>query len=281
MRTSQVAHIESGWPEGSEPGPEPPAEQQASGAMRSWLVRGTRKFSVDRRRRYGRHGQSRLLLAGGSAESVGSRGTWQGVVAALQRQAVHGALAQLRKTDRQILTLAYLRGLTNREIAAQLGVSVSTVRRRISAALARLDEYVRQARIWMASLAVFAAAHVRATRWPGALSTGAAATAAVVAMGVVAVGPDNYLEPKQAHRPAARTIGDAAVPPAMVLSPVPQPATNEAVRLPLVIKSVQQVVPATHRPHKRSAQQTGNHPAVAKDSSENESQGGSQDHGDH
>jgi len=192
--------------------------------MRSWLVRGTRKFSVDRRRRFGRHGQSRRLLAAGGTDNLGTRGSWQDVVAALQRQAVHSALAQLHGADRQILNQAYLQGRSNREIAELLGVSVSTVRRRISSALGHLDDYVKQARIWVTAMALFGAVHLRSLRWPGALISGAATTAAVVALGVVAVGPDNLLEPKQpAHPAVARTIGGASLPPAIVLRGDPRP----------------------------------------------------------
>ncbi|HKW70415.1 MAG TPA: sigma-70 family RNA polymerase sigma factor [Candidatus Dormibacteraeota bacterium] len=221
-----MAHIEAGWPEGTDFDPEPPAEQQATGAMRSWLVHGTRKFAIDQRRRFGRHGESRRLLAADGAKTSSARGTWQDLVAALQRQAVHGALAQLRTTDRQILTLAYLQGHTNREIAARLGVSVRTVSRRLAAALARLDEYVRQAGIWMASVAVVGIAHFRAARWPGGATTAAAATAAVVALGVVAVGTDNTLEPRQTvHRPpATKSIVVAPWAPETMLRASSQPA---------------------------------------------------------
>ena len=81
-------------------------------------------------------------------------GAWGGLVSALQRHTVHGELAQLSKEDRQILSLAYLSGHTNREIAAMLRVSVSTVRRRLSAALARLEESMRRAGTWVSVLAL-------------------------------------------------------------------------------------------------------------------------------
>jgi sigma-70-like protein len=115
--------------------------------------------------------------------------------------------------------MAYLQGHTNREIAAMLGVSVSTVRRRISAALARLDEYVRQARIWVASVAVVAFAHVRATRWPGGVPTAAAATATVVALGVAGAAPD-FLDSKQGTNPppaAVQSIGRVLAAPTITL----------------------------------------------------------------
>ena len=199
-----MADSDARWPEGPATGPDGPSDQLATGVMRSWLVHGTRKFAIDKRRRFGRHGQSRRLLAADGARGPGVRGTLYDLVAALQRQAVHSALTQLRKADRQILTLAYLQGHSNREIAARLGVSVRTVSRRLTAALARVDWYVRQAGVWMISVAVVAFGYARAARWPGGLTAATAATAAVLTLGVVAIGPDTTLEPKRpAHRAPA------------------------------------------------------------------------------
>ncbi len=219
-----MAHIEAGWPDGTETGPEAPPEQKANGAMLSWLVRGTHKVAIDQRRRFGRHQQSRRLLAADSAKTSNGHGTWEDLVAALQRQAVHGALAQLRKTDRQILTLAYLQGHSNREIANMLGVSVRTVSRRLSAALARLDDHVRQAKIWVTSIAIVALAHVRGARLPGGVSTSAVAAAAVVALGVVAVGP----EPHEGRvstppPPVTQSIGSVPHAPLVKLTVPAQP----------------------------------------------------------
>ena len=217
--------MEAGWPEGTEAGPELPADQQASGAMRSWLVRGTRKFAIDPRRRLGRHGQSRQLLADEGAKSSSSYGTWQDLVAALQRQAVHSALAQLRRADRQILTLAYLQGRTNGEIAAMLGVSVSTVRRRITAALSSLDEHVRKARIWVSSLPVFFLLHGRSLRWPGGVATAATATAAAVTIGLVAIGPESRQTSPASQAPVTESISNLPAWPAIVLKTHARPTS--------------------------------------------------------
>ncbi|TMD11634.1 MAG: RNA polymerase sigma factor [Chloroflexi bacterium] len=123
-------------------------------------------------------------------------GAWGGLVSALQRHTVHGELAQLSKEDRQILSLAYLSGHTNREIAAMLRVSVSTVRRRLSAALARLEESMRRAGTWVSVLALLGLAtygriahSVRTMRWPSTVAMVAAGTATAVAVGVAVVGP--------------------------------------------------------------------------------------------
>ena len=141
-------------------------------------------------------------------------GAWGGLVSALQRHTVHGELAQLSKEDRQILSLAYLSGHTNREIAAvlhflhgyryreiaaMLRVSVSTVRRRLSAALARLEESMRRAGTWVSVLALLGLAtygriahSVRTMRWPSTVAMVAAGTATAVAVGVAVVGPGTF-----------------------------------------------------------------------------------------
>jgi DNA-binding CsgD family transcriptional regulator len=169
--------------------------QGVAGTMRTWLVKGTRRFAVDPRRRFGRNGGARRLLSADEA-AENPHGAWGGLVSALQRHTVHGELAQLSRGDRQILSLAYLSGHTNREIATILNVSVSTVRRRLSIALARLEESMRRAGMWVSVIALAAlglytrVAHsARTTRWPASVAVLAAGTATAVTLGVVTVGP--------------------------------------------------------------------------------------------
>lgn len=164
--------------------------------MRTWLVNGTRRFAVDPRRRFGRHGGARRLLSADGEAPATPHGAWGGLVSALQRHTVHGELAQLSRDDRQILSLAYLSGHTNREIAAMLNVSVSTVRRRLSIALARLEESMRRAGVWVSALALgllglyARLAHAsRVNRWPTTVAVVAAGTVTAVTIGVVAVNP--------------------------------------------------------------------------------------------
>jgi len=164
--------------------------------MRTWLVRGTRRFAVDPRRRFGKHEGARRMLATDGEVEEGRHGAWRGLVSALQRHTVHGELAQLSKDDAQILSLAYLGGHTNREIAAMLQVSVSTVSRRLSGALARLEESMRRAGVWITSLALLALAGferishlVRTNRWPSTVALVAAGTATTVALTTFVMAP--------------------------------------------------------------------------------------------
>lgn len=180
------------WPEGQDNGA---ATLGVAGTMRAWLVRGTRRFAVDPRRRFGRHGDARRLLSADGEAPATPHGAWGGLVSALQRHTVHGELAQLSPEDRQILSLAYLSGHTNREIASMLSVSVSTVRRRLSIALARLEESMRRAGMWVSALLLGILAlyqrlshSARAAGWQN-VAVVAAGTVTAVTIGVVVVNP--------------------------------------------------------------------------------------------
>src|SRR5690242_2688883 len=192
--------------------------------MRNWLVRGTRRFAVDPRRRLGKHGGARRMLSADGEVVEGRHGAWGGLVSALQRHTVHGELAQLSKADRQILSLAYLNGHTNPEIASMLNISVSTVGRRLSAALARFEESMRRAGLWITSLALVALAgferishFVRANRWPSTVALLAAGTATTVAVSTFVISP-----------PAASGLRQSSPPGVARAAHVQAPAQNLA-----------------------------------------------------
>lgn len=162
-----------------------PGFQRATDALRLWLTSGVHTLGVDRRRRAGSHSKVRELLV---AERV-SGGGWSETAFALRRHTLHAALAQLSALERSVVSLAYLEGQTNRQIAAALGVSVTTVRRRLLKALARLEAYIAASGAWLASilllgLSVFA-------RWTRAdrltESTAATVTTGVVAAAVIGI----------------------------------------------------------------------------------------------
>lgn len=129
-------------------------------AMRSWLVGGMHVFAVDSRRRFGGHGRARLLLLDDMPARVGSSEHWQALGSALRRHTVSGGLAHLSPEERKVVTLAYIGGLTNREIGAALGVSVSTVRRRLQTALERLERYMSRTGTWLSVIVLTAAGYV-------------------------------------------------------------------------------------------------------------------------
>jgi Sigma-70, region 4 len=173
--------------------PDPPPND----AIRSWLLRGIHTFGIDPRRLGGR-GDARRVLGEDRRLAPGAGGGWRETVSALQRHTIHNALTHLSPEERQVVNLAYLEGRTNRQIAAVLGVSVSTVRRRLWLALDHLDEYVRRTGTWVSSILLLGLVYLidRAARlgrsaspgeWPHKLAaTVAVGTVAAAGVGLVA-----------------------------------------------------------------------------------------------
>src|SRR6266851_1935440 len=157
-------------------------------SVRSWLASGAQL--VDRRRRFGRHGRTRKLLVVDPAARPNASDGWHSTTSALQRHTVGGALSELDPQHRRVITLAYLEGQSNRQIAATLGVSVATARRRLWAALERLEMYVSAAGAWLAALLVGFSVYVlsRLAKVTESADT-AQRVAAAVAVGVITVIP--------------------------------------------------------------------------------------------
>lgn len=169
---------------------------EALDSIRSWLASGAQV--VDRRRRFGGHGRTKkLLVVDPSTKSNGSE-RWHSTTSALQRHTVGGALSEMEPEHRRVIALAYLEGRTNREIAATLGVSVATARRRLLAALEKLEAIVSAAGAWLVAvlmgfglflltrLAKLTDSADKAQRVAAAVTVGAVAAAAV---GVVTLIP--------------------------------------------------------------------------------------------
>jgi hypothetical protein len=146
---------------------QPTSDLHRLDAMRLWLVSGV--HFVDPRRRFGSHGRARELLVAEQSVSHASE-RWHALAAALHRHTVRGGLSELRPDERHVITLAYLEGRTNREIAALLGVSVTTVQRRLLFALGRLEAYIGRTGVWLSALVLVAATYAirpgpRLVRW--------------------------------------------------------------------------------------------------------------------
>jgi len=181
---------------------EPRGDHGRLDAVRSWLASGHHIFGVDPRRRRGNHGPARRLLADDLPRGQASAGDWQALASALDRHTVRGGMTELSAEERQVITLAYLEGRTNSEIATILGVSVSTVRRRLWMALKRLDAYISHTRTWLSAIVLLGGGylvarahrlqHAANTDWTQKLaSTVAVGAVTAAAIGLTAVIPDS------------------------------------------------------------------------------------------
>ena len=98
----------------------------------TWLYRVTRNRAVDlarrRRARPQSAGEERLRAVSGGPEPEASVDGWD----------VSRALSRIPEEHRQVLTLAYFEGLSQREISWRTGVPLGTIKSRTTAALKRL-----------------------------------------------------------------------------------------------------------------------------------------------
>ena len=216
---------------------------------------GEHKVAADSRRRLGGHSLIRRLLVGATGSVPRTSGRWQGLASALNRHTIEGGLSKLSSDDRRLITLAYKEGRTNREIAMMLGISISTVARRLSAALERLDRYVHRAGTWVSTIvllgvaytygristAVRAGSAVGSGGWQGsgtwATAIGAVATVAIV---LIAASPDSRPIAPSSYAPThegTATLGlglPGLLPPVSEVSsigltvPAPPPGRAEA-----------------------------------------------------
>ncbi|MEA2654962.1 MAG: Sigma-70, region 4 [Chloroflexota bacterium] len=111
----------------------------AIAAWRAWLTSGARRVPIDNRRGRGAETQLKKTLMGGPSGLVDFS-------SAMARQAIDEAMNELPTQHRQVVKLAYFGGLTNRQIAQQLGLTVGGVRRRLQESLAIVSAYVERGR---------------------------------------------------------------------------------------------------------------------------------------
>ena len=107
----------------------------ARGSPEAWVTVRVRSRGIDRVRSVRRREEMFATPLSDAApdEHAGNPGT---VVE--DRETVHGALDELPANQREVIELAYLRGLTQTEIAARLGQPLGTVKTRIRNAMIRL-----------------------------------------------------------------------------------------------------------------------------------------------
>ena len=108
----------------------------------AWLLTLTRSRSIDRLRREAVHGQCESLPDAMTCQSPLPGPEAQSVIAE-RRMMVRKALSTLTKEQRQVIEIAYYRGLSHQQIASQLGQPLGTVKTRIRIGLAALRAQLR------------------------------------------------------------------------------------------------------------------------------------------
>ena len=244
-------------------------------AMRSWLVSGIHLFVVDPRRRFGDHGRAKELLTLDNREPHGASDHWHKLAAAHHRQTVRGGLAQLSPEERRLVTLAYLEGRTNGQIASAMGVSISTVQRRLGSALERLETYISRSGAWLSAVVLLVASYTTlraarlgrsaasflgtADRAQKVAATLAAGTLATAALGLVGVTSDSAA-PKAAPAAtspfmvstaeSAPTLGSGPDEPQMVLLVQNRPDAATAGGVKANLPALQSTAPQTVALHR-------------------------------
>jgi RNA polymerase sigma-70 factor (ECF subfamily) len=121
--------------------------QPALGRLSSWLLGIARNLAVDELRRRGVRPQR---TAGDPEEqlaqvaSTNTESPEEEVVSSAQRAEIQHALATLPPPQRRVMELAYYSGLTQAEIAEQLGDPLGTVKTRMRLATQKLREILRE-----------------------------------------------------------------------------------------------------------------------------------------
>jgi predicted DNA-binding protein (UPF0251 family) len=221
----------------------------SSETWRAWLMTGVRHRPIDARRVQGANRGLKKFLAGDSINGVVPDRPWRDFSSAMYRQAVNEAMNHLPPENQEVVKLAYFDGLSNREIAGELGMSVTGVQRRLRNAIARVNDYLEHGRSlgrraalglllllsgrrlgqWLSTLTAPAASHVVA----GAILVTIVAAAPVVAPPAhaaprvtVAVQAPVAKQPA-AHQPAAAPTqlvpSTSAAAPAVKVPPITLP----------------------------------------------------------
>lgn len=104
----------------------------------TWLVTLARSRAIDRLRQLS--ARERLATANAREAPAEASDAAADAYRSEQKEIVSGALAQLPQDQRQTLLLAYFEGLTQSEIAQQLGAPLGTVKTRMRTGMIKLRE---------------------------------------------------------------------------------------------------------------------------------------------
>lgn len=126
-----------------------PRFDAARGRPLTWLLAIARSRAIDALRREQRFQHEELPEDDTLAEpAAGGQGADAPGAAAQDRQRLHDALVLLPARDRQLVSLAFLRGLTHEEIAAQQALPLGTVKSLIRRALLQLRQHLEARHVY-------------------------------------------------------------------------------------------------------------------------------------
>jgi RNA polymerase sigma-70 factor (ECF subfamily) len=119
--------------------------QRSRGAPLSWLLNLTRSRSIDRlRARASREREVEDPLEEEPVDLGETADPEEHALLAERRRRVRDALEHLSTEERRVVALAYFKGRSHTEIAAELGLPLGTVKTRIRLALLRLERALLQ-----------------------------------------------------------------------------------------------------------------------------------------
>ena len=108
------------------------------GRAYSWLLKITRNKAIDELRRRGSTRRPRQVPQGMPELARGPESVEEEAGAAELRSIVGGALEELPPDQREVVEMAYLGGLSQREISERTGIPLGTVKTRTRLALKKL-----------------------------------------------------------------------------------------------------------------------------------------------
>jgi len=114
---------------------------EAKGKALGWMVTLARRRAIDkirRRQAYSRAEERLRLETGQEPQQTRHEGVEDDVNAADRAEIFQRLLATLPDAQREALHLAYYRGLSQREIAAQTGIPLGTIKTRLELALRKI-----------------------------------------------------------------------------------------------------------------------------------------------
>lgn len=115
------------------------------GTLKTWLLGSVRNRSIDWLRREARHNRGQKNGDALVDRLEATERTDEQVAAQEMRRHTRQLLVSLPSDQRQVIELAYFKGLTHTEIAAKAGIPLGTVKGRQRLALAKLHRQLTRA----------------------------------------------------------------------------------------------------------------------------------------